>query len=161
MIGTSEGVAQKVAEVTKENFEKLGFKVRLRLVTQDAMYTKFCQVPKSGYDVCPNVGWFKDFSDPQTMLSPTFDGKNILPQSNSNMSVLDVPEINERMTKAELLTDPAERATEWAEIDKLVTAQAPTIPYQWEKAPFLQSKDVNGVVNEFNNMYDFAFTSLK
>ena len=45
-------------------------------------------------DVCPNVGWFKDFSDPQTMLSPTFDGKNILPQNNSNMSVLDVPEIN-------------------------------------------------------------------
>ena len=53
MVGTSEGVAQKVAEVAKENFEKLGFKVRMRLVTQDAMYTKFCNVPKRGYPRLP------------------------------------------------------------------------------------------------------------
>ena len=35
---------QKAAEVAKENFEKMGFKIKLRLVTQDAMYTKFCNV---------------------------------------------------------------------------------------------------------------------
>ena len=45
MVGTSEGVAQKAAEVAKENFEKMGFKINLRLVTQDAMYTKFCNSP--------------------------------------------------------------------------------------------------------------------
>ena len=28
------------------------------------MYTKFCQVPKANAAICPNVGWFKDFSDP-------------------------------------------------------------------------------------------------
>ena len=48
-----------------------------------------------------------------------------------------------------MLTDPAERAEAWAEIDKLVTEQAPAVPYQWEKEPMLQSSDVNGVVNEF------------
>ena len=56
MVGTSEGVAQRVAEIAKQNFEKMGFKVRLRLVTQDAMYTKFCNVPSANVDVCPNVG---------------------------------------------------------------------------------------------------------
>ena len=66
MVGTSEGVAQKAAEVAKENFEKLGFKVNLRLVTQDAMYTKFCNSPPAKVAICPNVGWLKDFSDAQT-----------------------------------------------------------------------------------------------
>ena len=161
MVGTSEGVAQKIAEVSKENFEKLGFKVRLRLVTQDAMYTKFCNVPSAKVDVCPNVGWFKDFSDPQTLLGPTFDGKLILPQNNSNWSQLDVPEINDAISKAEVLIDPAERNTAWAAIDKQITEQAPAIPYQWEKAPLLSSSNVNAVANLFNTTWDYTFTSIK
>ena len=48
------------------------------------MYTKFCQVPKSKVIVCPNVGWFKDFSDPQSMLDATFNGNNILAAGNVN-----------------------------------------------------------------------------
>src|SRR3712207_588105 len=103
MVGTSEGVAQKAAEVAKENFEKMGFKVRLRLVTQDAMYTKFCNVPSAKVHICPNVGWFKDFPDAQTLLDPTFNGENILEQGNSNWTQLDVPEINKAMNDAEQL----------------------------------------------------------
>jgi len=161
MVGTSEGVAQKIAEVSKENFEKLGFKVRLRLVTQDAMYTKFCNVPSAKVDVCPNVGWFKDFSDPQTLLGPTFDGKLILPQNNSNWSELDDPAINDAISKAELLIDPSERNKAWADIDKMITEQAPAIPYQWEKAPLLASANVNAVANLFNTTWDYTFTSIK
>ncbi len=161
MVGTSEGVAQKIAEVSKENFEKMGFKVRLRLVTQDAMYTKFCNVPSAKVDVCPNVGWFKDFSDPQTLLDPTFNGKNILPQNNSNWSELDDSAINDAMDKAELLIAPDERAQAWADIDKQITEQAPAIPYQWEKAPILSSANVNGVANLYNTTWDYTFTSIK
>src|SRR3954453_12683225 len=97
MVGTSEGVAQKAAEVAKENFEKMGFKVRLRLVTQDSMYTKFCNVPKAAVAICPNVGWLKDFSDAQTYLDPTFNGENILPQNNSNWSQLNDKALNAEM----------------------------------------------------------------
>ena len=39
----------------------------------------------------------------QTMLDPTFNGKNILEQGNSNWSELDDPTINKAMDKAELL----------------------------------------------------------
>ena len=100
MVGTSEGVAQKAAEVAKENFEKLGFKVRLRLVTQDAMYTKFCNSPPAKVAICPNVGWLKDFSDAQTYLDPTFNGDNILQTGNSNWSQLDDPALNKMMNDA-------------------------------------------------------------
>jgi peptide/nickel transport system substrate-binding protein len=161
MVGTSEGVAQKAAEVAKENFEKLGFKVRLRLATQDAMYTKFCNVPSQNVAICPNVSWGKDFGDPQTILDPTFNGDNIIPQMNSNWPELDVPEINQAMDEAALLTDPEERAEAWARINRMITEQAPVISWIWDKQPLLRSADVNGVTSEFNSQWDLAWTSLQ
>ena len=125
MVGTSEGVAQKAAEVAKENFEKMGFKINLRLVTQDAMYTKFCNSPPAKVAICPNVGWLKDFSDAQTYLDPTFNGDNILQTGNSNWPQLDDPALNKQMNEAKLLTDPAGAGHAWAEIDKELTELAP------------------------------------
>ena len=161
MVGVSEGVAQNTAEVAKENFERLGFKVRLRLVTQDAVFTKFCGVPSAKVAICPNFSWGKDFSDPQTILAPTFDGDNIIPQMNSNWPQLDVPAINGAMDDAALLTDPQERADAWARINRMITEQAPLISWIWDKTPLLRSADVNGVASEFNSTWDLAWTSLK
>jgi peptide/nickel transport system substrate-binding protein len=161
MVGTSEGVAQAAAEVAKEQFEKLGFKVRMRLVTQDSMYTKFCNVPKAKVAICPNVGWLKDFSDAQTYIDPLFNGDNILPQGNSNWSQLDEPELNKMMNDAKLVTDPQERADAWAEIDKRVTELAPAIFWLWDKSPMIRSENVNGVASEFNSTWDLTFTSIK
>jgi peptide/nickel transport system substrate-binding protein len=161
MVGTTEGVAQKTAEVAKENFEQLGFKVRLRLVTQDAMYTKFCNVPSANVAICPNVSWGKDFGDPQTILDPTFNGDNIIPQMNSNWPELNVPEINQAMDEAAVLTDPKERAEAWARINRMITEQAPVVSWIWDKQTLLRSANVNGVASEFNSQWDLAWTSLK
>jgi peptide/nickel transport system substrate-binding protein len=161
MVGTSEGVAQKAAEVAKENFEKLGFKVRLRLVTQDAMYTRFCNSPPANVAICPNVSWGKDFADAQTFLDPTFNGKNIVQQGNSNWPELNVPAINQAMDKAEVITEPKQRASAWAKIDEMVTEQASVVPWIWDKQALLRSPDVNGAVSAFNSMWDLSWTSLK
>ena len=161
MVGTSEGVAQKAAEVAKENFEKLGFKVNLRLVTQDAMYTKFCNSPPAKVAICPNVGWLKDFADPQTFLDPTFNGDNILQTGNSNWSQLDDPELNKQMNDAKLVTDPQDRADAWAEIDKKVTELAPAVFWVWDKNPLIRSENVNAVASSFNGQWHLAYTSIK
>jgi peptide/nickel transport system substrate-binding protein len=161
MVGTSEGVAQKAAEVAKQNFENMGFKVRLRLVTQDSMYTKFCNSPKAEVAICPNVGWLKDFSDAQTYLDPTFNGENILPQNNSNWSQLNDKALNAEMNKAKLLTDPQERAQAWGDIDKKITELAPAIDWIWDKTPLIRSPNVVGVASQDNGQWDLAFTSIK
>ncbi len=161
MVGTSEGVAQKAAEVAKENFEKLGFKINLRLVTQDAMYTKFCNSPPAKVAICPNVGWLKDFSDAQTYLDPTFNGDNILQTGNSNWSQLNDKALNDQMNEAKLLTDPAERAQAWADIDKKLTELAPAINWVWDKTPLIRSENVNAVPSAFLGQWDLAFTSIK
>jgi peptide/nickel transport system substrate-binding protein len=130
-------------------------------VTRDSMYTKFCQVPKNQPDVCPSVGWLKDFADPETLLAPVFKGDNILDQANSNFALLDDPEINRMMDEAELLNDPEERNQAWGEIDRAVTELAPGIPWLWDKQPMLRSENVNGVVNVANASFDLTFTSIR
>jgi peptide/nickel transport system substrate-binding protein len=161
MVGTSEGVAQKAAEVAKQNFENMGFKVRLRLVTQDSMYTKFCNSPKAQVAICPNVGWLKDFSDAQTYLDPTFNGENILQTGNSNWSQLNDKALNADMDKAKLITDPKDRAKAWAEIDKKITEDAPAIDWIWDKTPLIRSPNVVGVASQDNGQWDLSFTSIK
>ncbi len=160
MVGSNTGIATKAAEVTKEQFEKLGFKVQLRLVNQNTMYTRFCNTPSAKVAVCPNVGWIKDFADGQTVLDPTFNGKNILDQGNSNWPQLNDPAINKAMDDAEIL--PAEkRAAAWGAIDKQVTGLAVAIPWLWDKQAILESSNVNGVATQFNAQWDLNFTSLK
>jgi peptide/nickel transport system substrate-binding protein len=161
MVGTSEGVAEKAALVAKENFEKMGFKINLKLVTQDAMYTKFCNSPPAHVVICPNVGWLKDFSDAQTYLDPTFNGDNILQTGNSNWSQLDDPELNKMMNDAKLITEPQDRADAWAEIDKKITELAPAINWVWDKTPLIRSENVNAAASAFLGQWDLSFTSLK
>jgi peptide/nickel transport system substrate-binding protein len=161
MVSDNATQQKKVGEVVQNQLEKLGFKVTPRFVTRDTMYTGYCNVPAKKVQVCPSVGWLKDFPDPETLLFLTFKGKNIQPNNNSNWPQLDVPAIDKSMDKAEILQKPAERASAWAKIDDQISAQAPTVPWLWDKQPLLKSKDVNGVINSANASFDFMFTSVK
>ena len=130
----------------------------MRLVQPQTMYTRYCNTPSAKVAICPNVGWMRDFADGQTMLSPTFAGKNILPQGNSNWPQLNDKAINDEIDKAEIA--PADqRAAAWGQIDKDITAQAPGIPWLWDKTPLIESKNVNGVVAENNSQWDLSWTS--
>jgi len=125
------------------------------------MYAKYCSVPKAKVAICPSVGWLKDFADPQTVLDPTFNGKNILPANNSNWPQLNDPAINSAMSKAETILDPKQRAQAWGKIDDQITAAAPGVLWLWDKGPSLWSKNVNPVLNQENASWDLSFLSLK
>jgi peptide/nickel transport system substrate-binding protein len=161
--GVSDNATQQkqMSEVAVAQFAKLGFKVDMKYVTRDSMYTKYCQVPSNQPDVCPSVGWLKDFADGEAILGPVFNGKNILQQGNSNFTLLNDPKINAAMDKAEVVNDPTERNKAWGGVDKMVTEAAPGVPWLWDKQPMLKSADVNGVVNAANASWDLTATSLK
>jgi peptide/nickel transport system substrate-binding protein len=161
VFGENSGVDKSVSDVVGDIFTKLGFKVNLREVSSDTVYTKFCNVPKTNYNACATTGWVKDFNDPQSMLDVPFNGQSIVPTNNSNWPLLDVPAINKAMDKAKLVSDPQERLKAWGEIDDMVTAQAPAIPYLWDTQPGVRSANVAGVTNLFNATIDLSFTSLK
>ena len=161
MIGDDAPPGSDTAEVVEDQLEELGFEVDFQKVTHDAMYTKFCSVPENAPEVCPNVGWLKDFNDGQSMLDPTFNGANVVPENNSNWPQLDVPEVNDAIDEAKLIDDPDEREQTWGEVDTLISEQAPAIPYIWDEQANIQSADVAGVINKFNANWDLSFTSLE
>ncbi|HEX6024011.1 MAG TPA: ABC transporter substrate-binding protein [Solirubrobacter sp.] len=161
MVGPSSGNGRAISEIARQAFESVGFKVKLRLLSMEVVMTRFCGYPKAAVAVCPNIGWVKDFADGQTYLDPTFNGNNIQPVGNSNISMLDDPAVNAAMEKAKTLTDPAARAQAWGEVDRAITALAPAVPLVWDKVPMAHSKDVNAVPNDQLGIWDFAFTSLK
>jgi peptide/nickel transport system substrate-binding protein len=161
MVADNSGPTRDAAQVMQAQLAKLGFQVTPRFVTHDSMYTKFCNVPKQKVPICPSTGWQKDFPDPESMLSPTFNGENIVPVNNSNWPQLNVKPINATMDRDAPIVDPAQRAKAWADVDKLVTAQAPGVPWLWDKGMGIESPNVQGVLNKFNAAWDLSFTSLK
>jgi len=161
MVGDDSPPGSDTAEVFKNQLEEMGFDVNFQKVTHDIMYTKFCSVPANAPDVCPNVGWLKDFNDGQSMLDPTFNGENVVPENNSNWPQLNVPEINKAIDDAALIDDPAERRQAWGNVDTQVTEQAPAVPWVWDNQANIASSDVAGVINKANANWDLSFTSLK
>ena len=161
IVGDGADPDKSIAQITEQQLNEMGFKTTLRLVTRDTMFTKFCNVPKSGVNVCPSVGWSKDFQDPQTLLDLTFSGEQILDTGNSNWPELDVPEINKAINEAKLVSDPEERAQAWADVNKMIVEQAPAISYMWDYQTLLASPNVRGVQNDYSTTWDLNFTSLR
>jgi peptide/nickel transport system substrate-binding protein len=120
-----------------------------------------CGVPSQKVAICPNVGWFRDFADPQSMLDATFNGNNILQQGNVNWPQLDVAAINNAMKAAAVTSVGPARSKAWAAINHSIAEQAPGIPFIWPNSASVQSKDVVGVMNGYYTTHDVSFTSLK
>jgi peptide/nickel transport system substrate-binding protein len=161
MVGDDAPPGSNTATVFKGQLEDLGFNVDYQKVAHDVMYTKFCNVPKSEPNVCPNVGWLKDFQDPQSILQVTFSGEAITPSNNSNWPLLDDPAINKAINQAVYIDDPDARAEAWGKIDDQIMEQAPAVPWVWDNQANIESADVAGVINQFNANWDLSFTSLK
>ncbi len=160
-IATNADPGKKTAEVFQGQMEQLGFKLNFRIVPQDTLYTKFLSVPKQNVALGPNVGWFKDFADPQSMLDATFNGNNILQQGNVNWPELNVPAINNAMKAASTTPVGAARNKAWAKIGHMIAEQAPAIPWIWDKTALVGSKNVVQVANGYYTTHDLSFTSLK
>ena len=160
-IGGNADPYRKTTEVFQGQMEQLGFKLKVRVVSPETMFTRFCSEPAADVAICPNVGWFRDFADPQSVLDATFNGENILEHGNVNWPELDLPAINQAMKAAAVLAVGEGRNRAWARIDHMIAEQAPGIPFLWPKSAVVQSEDVVGVANGYYTTHDLSYTSLK
>lgn len=150
------------AQIFQQALQDLGFKTNLKLVDSTVMYGRFCGVPKARVQACPNVGWIRDFADPQTVLDVAFNGADISSENNPNWPQLDDPAIDKAMTRAEVVVGTQARASAWAAIDRQITATAAAIPWLWDRQPNIFSANVRCVPELWNQGHcDFAYTSLK
>lgn len=162
VVGDSGDPSDKDAQLVDEALRSLGFRTKLRLVDAGTMFNRFCAVPKAAVAVCPNLGWIRDFADPQTVLDAAFNGAAIVPTHNSNWPQLRDPEIDAAMARAELVVGEQERAQAWAKIDRMITETGAAIPWLWDRQPVISSKDVRCAYQLWNQGHcDFAFSSLR
>jgi peptide/nickel transport system substrate-binding protein len=162
IVGSNGSPNTEDAEIVNQTLKNLGFKTKFTLVESSVMYSKYCGTPAESIDVCPSVGWVADFGDPQAVLDVAFNGKNIVSTGNNNWGQVDNPEINKAMDAAELVVGVKARAEAWAQVDRKLVAQAAAIPFDWDKQPNVESKDVAGVGDLWNTgQWDYSYTSLK
>jgi len=161
MVGDDQPPASKTGEAFQQMLKDMGFNVNYRQVPHDVMYSKFCQVPKAKVQICPNVGWGKDFFEALSIIDPVFNGKNIVPSGNVNYSQQNDPKINKMMDDAAFVVDPAKRAQAWANVDDELMKHAYSLPWLWDNDINFASKNVNLVQNLFNSSGDVTYSSLK
>ncbi len=162
VVGLAGAPDSNDAQIFDQTLKDLGFKTNLKLVDSGVMYGRFCGVPRARVHACPNVGWIRDFADPQTVLNLAFNGKFIFPENNPNWPQLNDPSINRAMDRGELVVGDAARASAWGEIDRMVTATAAAVPWLWDRQPNVFAADVRCVPELWNQGHcDFAYTSLK
>jgi peptide/nickel transport system substrate-binding protein len=162
VVGSTESPAEEMAQIVNSTLEKLGFKTHLSIVEQATMYSKYCGVPKQEIDVCPNVGWARDFADPQTVLYVPFWGPGIVPENNANWGQVNNAQINAAMDKAALVVGAQPRAAAWAKIDDMLVEQAVAAPEVFADQAQIKGTEVAGVNQVWNSgSWDYSFTSLK
>jgi peptide/nickel transport system substrate-binding protein len=162
IVGLAGAPDSNDAQIVDQTLQDLGFKTNLKLVDGSIMYSRFCALPRARVNVCPNVGWIRDFADPQTVLDVAFNGNYIFPENNPNWPQLNDPAINRAMASGELTVGTQERADAWAAIDRQITATGAAIPWLWDRQPNIFSADVRCVPELWNQGHcDFAYTSLK
>jgi peptide/nickel transport system substrate-binding protein len=162
VVGSTGEPEDGAAQIVNQTLQNLGFKTRLSLVDHSTMQAKYCGVPAQRIDVCPNVGWVRDFADPQTVLLPTFYGPHIEASGNSNWSQVNDPAINAAMEKAELVVGEPARAEAWAKVDEMLVAHAAAAPEVYASLANIEGSGVAGVDQLWNGgAWDYDFTSLK
>jgi peptide/nickel transport system substrate-binding protein len=159
-VAPNEAPDDKTAEALQAQLGKLGLTVKLRLVPRSVVYTNFCGVPAKKVGIC-FVGVGSDTADPYSILSASFLGTSILPAGNSNISQLNNPAVNAAIDKASLLPVGTARSKAWGTANALIVGQAAGIPYEWPKAELVSSRNVQMVPNEYYDLPDLAFTSVK
>jgi peptide/nickel transport system substrate-binding protein len=166
IVGANNGNAPEQDAIVKQAFTALGFKATVADVDQSVMYAKYCGVPKAEIDACPQVGWIRDFADPQTTLFVPFYGPAITPTNNSNWGQVGGPgsgeeAINKAMEAAEV-APAAQTNAAWAKVDNMLVDQAVAVPWIWDKQPNIEAGNVRGINDLWNvGSWDYAFTSLK
>jgi peptide/nickel transport system substrate-binding protein len=159
IVGSNADPGPQEMQIVQNGLTALGFKTTIKAVPQQTMYSKFCGYVKAKVNVCPTAGWIEDFPDPYAALFVPFSGEAIVPINNSNWAQLNDPQVNAALNKAAAITNPSQRLTAFAQVDKMIVDAAPAIPEVWINNPLLEGTKVHGVLDPWNDDWNLSFSS--
>ena len=125
LVASSDDTGRKLAALEQATFERLGFKVTVRVFALPVAMGRFCSIPAAHVNVCASVGWPRDFPDGETVLAPTFGSASIQPSGTPNMSQLRAPAVDAGIARAATTASPAAGSSGKAAATSEAT---PTVP---------------------------------
>jgi peptide/nickel transport system substrate-binding protein len=146
----------KMVPVIEADAAKIG--ITFKVHTVNGAYPTL-QTPSKNIPLGERPGWGKDYADALTFFTPLFDGRTIIPNGNTNYSLVGitpkqcktlkvqgncsgVPSVNSQLDKCSaLLGQP--RLTCYENLDKyLMTNVVPWVPYLWSTATHITAPNV-------------------
>jgi peptide/nickel transport system substrate-binding protein len=102
-------------------------------------------------------GWAADWPTGYGFLQPITDGKAIVPSGNSNPQELNDPQVNQWWNQVVTVSDPAQRAQIYNQIDQRAREQAAILPDVYAKSLLYRPTTVSNVYFHAGyGMYDYA-----
>jgi peptide/nickel transport system substrate-binding protein len=110
------------------------------------------------HDIGMNTyGWEADWPEGFGFLSQIADGRSIRAAGNSDMEMLNDPQVNSLLDQAAASTDAGTRNGIYAQIDKIMMDQAVILPEVYAKSLLYRGPNLTNVfVTEAYGMYDYT-----
>ncbi|MGW4247319.1 ABC transporter substrate-binding protein [Nocardia sp. NPDC004722] len=157
VIGTSSGMATvaTMSNAWLEVANAIGLHATLYNVSPEN-YINFFTDPKAreGVDAFSTTT-YGDYADPAALIS-TY----VLPNHNQNYSGYENPALTDWLNKARAEADPARRAADVVEADKIVMSDLPWIPVAHPVTFLALSKKLTGIPTSFSYMQSPALAML-
>ncbi|HEX5540972.1 MAG TPA: ABC transporter substrate-binding protein [Micromonospora sp.] len=127
VLAVSDGAEeQKVGTQLKNNLEKAGFKITVKITPADS-YLDDKKKKDNPWDLYIDQ-WAADWPSGASILPPLYDGRHIKAAGNSNVAYINDEAINAEFDRI-LAMDPADQAPEWAKLDERIMRDlAPAVP---------------------------------
>jgi ABC-type transport system substrate-binding protein len=156
MVSDTRSVDPGMVATIEQDAKKIGITFKVRQIT--GAYPTI-QTPSKNIPIAERPGWGKDFADPNTFFQPLFDGRSIIPNGNTNYSLIgitpaqckalkvtgnctNVPSVSKMIDKCEpLLGGP--RSVCFQNLDKYLTTQVvPWVPWMWSTVTRITNPNV-------------------
>jgi len=119
------------AEAARKSLEASGFKVTTKAIDPTNYYTEVGR-KDNPYDIYLG-GWGSDWPDAGTVIPPLFDGRQITPTGNQNLSYFNNDAVNAEIDRIGTLPNAADRQKAWGDLDKkIMTDYVPLIPAYYD-----------------------------
>jgi peptide/nickel transport system substrate-binding protein len=156
LLADTRGQDTKMLPVIEASAKQIG--ITFKVHTINGAYPTL-QTPSKNVPIGERPGWGKDYADALTFFTPLFDGRNIIPNGNTNYSLIgitpsqcktlhvtgncnNVPSVNSQLDKCSVLVGQP-RLTCYENLDKkLMTTVVPWVPYLWSFATHITASNV-------------------
>jgi peptide/nickel transport system substrate-binding protein len=176
LISDTRGVDPGMVATIEQDAKKIGITFKVRQI--NGAYPTI-QTPSKNIPIAERPGWGKDFADPVTFFEPLFDGRTIIPNGNTNYSLIgitpaqcktlkvtgdctNVPSINSQIDRCEpLLGGP--RTLCYQNLDKtLMLKIVPWVPWMWSTVTRITSTNVTHYqFDQFSTTPAYSMISVK